>query len=349
MQLRFDQLPTQLGKPLPPVWVVAGDEPWQQREATDLIRARARAQGFDNRVVLEAVQHFKWETLTAEAASLSLFAERKLIDLRIPNGKPGTEGSAVLVNFAERPPPDTLLLVTLPKLDASQRKAKWLTSLEKAGVALTLWPIEGRDLLRWLEQQMLQRGLQPQGDTLALLADRTEGNLLAASQELDKLLLLQGPGPVSPDQLLAATSDSARFDVFKLVDAALLGKPGRALRVLGALQGEGLAEPIVLWALAREVRMLCTLRYQIDHGTPAQQAMNAQRGLWRNRHALVGRGLQRLSLARLQQLLRQCALADRAIKGRSEEDPWLVMGDILVGLAGSGGAIPSQASPIRTN
>jgi DNA polymerase-3 subunit delta len=333
MRLRFDQLPQQLQKGLLPCYLLSGDEPLQMGEAADGIRAAARTADYATRTVFEVDAHFKWGELMAEADSLSLFSDKKVIDLRIPSGKPGTEGSKNLVAYAERPPPDTLLLITMPKLERSQLSGKWVKALDKLGALIQIWPIEGRNLLQWLEQRMHSRGLVPEREVVGMLAERVEGNLLAASQEVDKLLLLQGPGPVTAEQLLEASSDSARFDVFKLVDAALMGNAARCIRILQGLRAEGVAEPVVLWALARETRLLAGIRSEVDGGRTIQQVLQNRRDVWDKRRPLVSKGVSRLNLPRLQRLLQTCALADRAIKGRAQEDPWLLFEEILVALA----------------
>lgn len=333
MRLRFDQLPQQLQKGLLPCYLLSGDEPLQIGEAADAIRAAARDADYATRTVFEVDAHFKWGELMAEADSLSLFSDKKVIDLRIPSGKTGTEGGKNLVAYAERPPPDTLLLITMPKMDRAQQSTKWVKALDKLGALIQIWPIEGRNLLQWLDQRMRSRGLMPEREVIAMLAERVEGNLLAAAQEIDKLLLLQGPGPVSAEQLLEASADSARFDVYKLVDAALAGNTARCIRILQGLRAEGIAEPVVLWALAREIRMLASIRGEIDAGRSAQQVLANRRDVWDKRRPLVARGLSRLNLATLQQLLQSCALADRAIKGRAMDNPWLLFEKMLVALS----------------
>ena len=334
MRLRFESLHAQLNKGLLPSYLLSGDEPLQLGEAADAVRARARQEGYESRTVLEVDQYFKWGELMAEANSLSLFSEKKVIDLRIPSGKPGLEGGKALVAYAADPPPDTLLLLTLPKLERSQNTAKWFKELDRLGGVLQIWPVEGGQLARWLDQRMRSRGLQPASEVTGILAERVEGNLLAASQEIEKLLLLHGTGPIGVDQLLAATADSARYDVYKLVDAALEGKAARCVRILAGLHAEGTAEILVLWALARETRMLTSIRAEVEKGASAQRAVGARHDVWEKRRPLVTQGVNRLSLRALQGMLQRCALADRAIKGRASEDPWLLFEDIVVELAG---------------
>lgn len=333
MRLNSDQLSEQLRRKLLPCYLVSGEEPLQLGEACDAIRKAAKAAGYTTRTLLEVDTYFKWEALRIEADSLSLFSDKKIIDLRIPSGKPGTEGSKALLAYASRPPADTLLLITLPKLERQQTSAKWLTTLVTLGALVTVWPIEGARLHQWLRERMERSGLRPTSEVITLLSERIEGNLLAAAQEIEKLLLLHGTGPLDAEQLLAAATDSARFDLFKLADAALQGNTRRCLRILTGLQAEGTAEPLILWALARETRTLLALRTAIEQGIPLQQAL-ARPDIWEKRRPLLAQGVKRLSRQRLQQLLQRCALADRAIKGRSSEAPWLLFQEIVVGLSG---------------
>ncbi|HHH12820.1 MAG TPA: DNA polymerase III subunit delta [Thiolapillus brandeum] len=335
MRLRGDQLEAHLRKRLAPVYVVSGDEPLLVGEAADAIRAAARREGYLSRELLEADGRFDWNLLARQADEMSLFAERKIVDLRLPGGKPGREGSTALVEWCQRLPQDTLLLLTLPKLDRAQMNSKWLKALDAAGVVLPLWPPDAARLPQWIEQRMRAAGLAPERGVAQMLAERTEGNLLAARQEIEKLLLLQGEGPVSLEQASRAISDSARFDVFALVDAALAGKAKRALRILAGLRGEGVALPVVLWALAREVRALAGLAAAVERGTPLARAL-ADAGVWKNRQKLVSEGTKRMKPAQWQALLFQCEAADAMIKGAQPGDPWLQLEQILLAMAGAG-------------
>lgn len=335
MRIRIPELTASLKQRLAPIYLLSGDEPLQMQEAADAIRRAARDRGYSEREVLEADNRFDWGRLAAEANSLSLFAQQRIIDLRIPSGKPGTEGGKALAGYAAAPPDDTLLLITLPKLEKGQANSKWFRSLEKSGVVLQIWPIEGGQLQPWIEQRMRRAGLEPAPGVVPMLAERIEGNLLAAVQEIDKLLLLNGPGTLTPDQLAGAVADSARYDVFGLVDSALEGKVARCLRMLNGLEAEGTAAPVVLWALAREVRSLTSLAGEVARGTPVARAIGARRDIWDKRKPLVTRGLQRLDLPRWRTLLQLCARADRAIKGQDPADPWLLMQQIVTRMAGA--------------
>ncbi|MES9844867.1 MAG: DNA polymerase III subunit delta, partial [Candidatus Sedimenticola sp. 6PFRAG5] len=212
---------------------------------------------------------------------------------------------------------------------------KWFKTLDKAGVVIQIWPIEGDRLHPWIEQRMRNAGLTPAQDVVPMLAERIEGNLLAAAQEIDKLLLLHGPGIINSEQLAESVADSARYDVFALVDSALEGRISRCLRILNGLRSEGTPAPVVLWALTREIRMLCSLATEHEKGRSIQQAIAANRGIWDKRKPLVANGLKRLKLKSWQQLLLTCGEADRAIKGQDKNDPWLLLLQITTGMAGA--------------
>ena len=312
MNVRAEQLAAQLKKGLAPVYLISGDEPLQLGEACDAIRQAAREQGFGERQVMHVEAGFDWNALLAEANALSLFAEQKLIELRIPNGKPGTEGSKVLLAYLERPPEDTLLLIVSGKLDRNAQKAKWYQAAEQAGVTVQVWPVEAAQMPGWIERRLRARGLQPERGVAALLAERVEGNLLAAAQEVEKLALFCDGGAVSIEQVEEAVANSARFDVFGLVDTALLGDVPHLMRMFDGLRAEGV-EPLGLqWALAREIRSLAEMAAQIQAGTPMERAMAR---VWGKRKAAVRAGLQRHNAVRWQQLLRRAGRVDRLAKG----------------------------------
>ncbi len=334
MRLRSNELASKLKQGLHPVYLVTGDEPLQVDETTDLIRLEARTKGFDDRSIIEADRRFDWNELSHAADSLSLFAQQRILDLRLPSGKPGAMGGKALVEYAARPPQDTILLLTMPKLERSQSNSKWFKALDKVGAVIQIWPIESQRLPPWIEQRMRNSGLIPEPGVVGVLAERIEGNLLAASQEIEKLLLLHGPGTISLEQLTEAVSDSARYDVFNLVDSALQGKTAYCVKIINGLRGEGTPAPVVLWALTREIRLLAELSYETSKGRSPQQAIAARREIWEKRKQLVATGLQRLSSNSLRGLLILCGRTDRAIKGRERSDPWQLMQEITTRLSG---------------
>ena len=333
MKIQPAQLGAHLKKGLAPVYVLSGDEPLQMGELADEIRSAAKDSGYSNREIMEAGARFDWNSLAQEADSLSLFAEKKIIDLRIPGGKPGREGGAALAEYCQDIPPETLLLVTLPKLDRGQQNSKWFKALDQAGVTLQVWPVDAGRLSAWVRQRMQAAGLKPAPEVAEMLAEQVEGNLLAAKQEIEKLLLLYGPGPVSVEQLRGMIADSARFDVFSLVDAALSGNSKRCVRILAGLEAEGTPPPVVLWALSREIRNMNLMAGAMKQGASADQAIS-KAGVWNNRKGLVKQGLQRVPAHQWRQLLSGCQRADTAIKGASPDSPWLLFEQLTLGICG---------------
>jgi len=331
MKLYPDKLDAHLRQELLPVYFISGDEPLQLGESADAVRRAAREQGFTEREIMHVERGFDWNELLASANAMSLFAERKIIDLRMPSGSPGKEGGAVLTEFAERPPEDTLLLITSGKLDKRSQSAKWYKALDNIGATLQVWPVEPLDMPRWLEQRIRSRGLQPDSDAVQMIAERVEGNLLAAAQEVEKLLLLYGQGTISAEQVEDAVSDSTRFDVFNLVDSALLGDSVRVARILDGLRGEGVEPILVLWALAREIRNLADMARQLISGKSMDSVLVS---VWAKRKAPVRAALQRHNRARWEMMLRRAARLDRLVKGAASGNAWDVLLQLGLMMAG---------------
>ncbi len=349
MQLRPEQLDAHLQKHLAPVYFISGDEPLRVMEAADAVRAAARAQGHDERDVLQVQAGFDWSSLAAASGNLSLFASRRIIDLRMPTGKPGDEGARALRGYLEQPPDDTLLLITAGKLESAARKSKWVQALDRAGVVLFVWPLKPQEFTAWLQARMRRQGLQPDRGALRVLAGRVEGNLLAAMQEIDKLSLLRGRGPVTEADILQLVADHARYDVFGLVDAALAGEVARSVRMLHGLRAEGTAEPVVLWALAREIRALCSMSAAVAGGQ-AVAAVLAKYRVWDARKGPVGAALKRLRPEQCRELLRRCAAVDRVCKGQAAGRAWdeLLQLTLLLAAGGLTATAALQGGPRRT-
>jgi DNA polymerase-3 subunit delta len=335
VKLRAEQLQSHLAGELAAIYLISGDEPLLVQEAGDAIRAAARAQGYAERMVLDVEPGFDWGELRETAAGLSLFAARRLIELRMPGGKPGEAGAKALVEYAARPPRDDLLLVSLPRLDKAAQSTKWFTALEHAGVLLQLWPPAAAQLPGWIAQRMRARGLQPTPAAAAALAARVEGNLLAGAQEIEKMRLLHGPGAIDEGDVMEAVADSARFDVFTLADAALAGDPARCVRILRSLEGEGVEPVLIGWALTREVRLLTTLSQALAAGGRLS-TLYQQHRIWDKRQPLVEQALKRHPLERWRALLRRCARIDRITKGQAAGNVWDELIQLSVMMAGTG-------------
>lgn len=337
MKLNPAQLSKHLQGQLSPVYVVSGDEPLLCQEACDAIRANSRARDFSERQVFNAEANFDWGLLLEAGASLSLFAEKRLLEVRLPSGKPGDKGAAALLEYLSRLPEDTVLLLSLPKLDGSTQKTKWAKALIDGPDVqfIQIWPIEAHNLPQWIRQRLSQAGLAASQEAVDLIATRVEGNLLAAAQEIEKLKLLAEGGQVDAATVQAAVADSARFDVFGLIDAALNGEPAHTLRTLEGLRGEGVEPPVILWALARELRLLAGLAQQYSQGVPLEKAFAAARPpVWDKRRPMVTRALQRHPASRWNQLLQDAQRIDAQIKGQAAGDPWNGLARLALLLAG---------------
>lgn len=332
MPLTPEQLEAGLARRLAPAYLVAGDEPLLIQESSDAVRVAARAAGFGDREVHTAERGFDWAAFEDSLASLSLFSERRLVELRLPTLKAVEPGAAVLQRVLERPAEDVVLLATAPKLD-HRRLPKWAAAFAAAGEVVDARPLRPQQLPRWVESRMRRAGLAPDRDAVRLLVERCEGNLLAARQEIEKLRLLHGEGPVDAEAVRDAVSDSARYDVFGLADAATAGDLPRALRVLSGLRAEGVEPVIVLWAVAREVRTAAQVRWMTDHGMARPAAMGKAK-VWSSRADLVGRAVSRHDGPSLRRLVRAAARADRVTKGSEKGDAWQALTDLVAGFAG---------------
>ena len=332
MKISANQLNSHLKNSLLPCYLVTGDEPLLVAEALDAIRAAAREQGFGSRELYIATTGFDWADLRGAAANLSLFAEKRIVELRLPTGKPGLNGGATIVEMTEQARDDLLFVVSAPKLDRSAAASKWAKALEGAGGYMQVWPVGLRELPAWIDARMKNAGLQPDRDAVQLIADRVEGNLLAAQQEIEKLRLLHGEGPISALDVDAAVADSSRFDVYKLVDAAVAGDAARAVRILAGIRTEGLEPVIVMWALTRELRTLARLADSIQSGVDLSTGLR-KAGVWQNRQGLVRACIGRHRAADFYKLIQLGARADAAAKGQLRADPWQLATQIVLGLA----------------
>lgn len=332
MQISADQLAGQLKRRLAPVYFISGGEPLLAQECVDAIRHAAQAAGFNERNVFYVESGFDWPGFYAETRAGSLFAPRRLIELRLPTGKPGEEGGKTLVELCGDPSPDVILLVTTGKLDKSARSAKWAAALERGGVAIMLYPIEARQFPAWIERRMRAHGLQPGPGVADMLAHYTEGNLLACAQEIDKLAMLAS-GAVSVDDIAGNLGDNARFSVFGLADAALAGDTKGLARMLRALKAEGEAPVLVLWALAREIRELARMAQAIASGRAEAQVLDEFR-VWQRRKPLVRKALARTKSNEWHDLVCAAARVDRVAKGRGVGDVWLELESLALALGG---------------
>ena len=333
MRLRPEQLSAHLAQSLAPLYVVYGDEPLLAIEAGDAIRAAARAAGCEEREVLVVEPGFKWDAFSAASRNLGLFGARKLVDLRIPGGKPGAEGARVLEDCAANPAPDTTILITLPRLDRATSSSSWFAALEQGGITLEVFPLERADLPRWIASRLERQRQRASAETLQFLADTTEGNLLAARQELEKIGLLLPEGELEQAAVENAVADVARFDVFQLSEAWLSGDAARACRILAALENEGEGVPLLLWQLGEDLHALATVLASTASGTPVAIAVKSAR-VWGKRQTAIERAARRVAPSAIQPLLLRLARLDALAKGIGRGSVWDHLRDVTLALAG---------------
>lgn len=321
MQLRHEQLATHLQKNLAPIYLISGEVPLLIQEAADSIRNAAAKRGYIDRHIFQVETGFSWPDFLNDANTCSLFADQQFLELRFAPNQLGANGSKALQAYATRPPNNKILLITTQKLDATQQKSAWFQTVGKAGISIQIWPIANEQLPQWITQRLAAASLQAEREGIQLLAERAEGNLLAAAQEIEKLRLLYGSGTVTTQAIVQATTDSARFDVFQLSDAMLQGKSKRLYRILSSLQTEGIEPILVLWAITRELRTLIKIAHSIEQGIPLEQALQKHQ-IWEKRKPLFRHALQHHNSVNLYPLLQQAGTIDQIIKGLQLGNVW---------------------------
>ena len=332
MRVLPQDLQASLAKQLAPVYIVYGEETLLAEEACSSIRDTARAHGFDERELMVVERGFDWDRLNQAGESLSLFSQKRLLELRIPSSKPGDQGSKAMIQYCETVPDDTVLLVWCGKLDRAQLNSKWFKALESTGVSVGVQTVSIQQMPQWITQRLKKQGLEPGPGVAELLAYRYEGNLLAAAQEVEKLALLFD-GSVTVEQIQGGLGDDARFDVFGFVDTCLAGNGPAAVRALQGLRAEGTAPSLVLWAMTREIRLLEQCATGISAGEGESQVFSRYR-IWQKKQPLFRAALKRGRPARWRALLQAAARADRVIKGRAPGTDWQALQALGLGLAG---------------
>ncbi len=332
MRLAQTQLESHLKQGLKPLYVLVGDEPLAQRECLDAIRAAARAQGYDERNALTVERNFNWQQLQHYGQSISLFASRRLLELNIPSGKPGTEGGKALQALANTPLPDTTVIILLPALEREARNSTWFSTLEAQAQTIALNEVDAANLPKWIAARLTQQGQHTGAETLDFLAHQVEGNLLAANQEVQKLGLLYPQGALSDECVREAVLNVSRYDAFQLGEAVLLGDAERTVRILQGLQDEGENAVAVMNPLMWVLRPLVRVKQAEARGENIATAMTNAR-IYGDRQALVKRALSRLSLRQLEAALQKMADIDRIAKGVMAGDAWLEISRLCFGLA----------------
>lgn len=345
MKVAQKQLERHLARELAHVYLIAGDEPLLVDEALEQVRAAARRKGFDSREVHTTDRFFRWAELESEADNLSLFASRKIVELRLPSQRPGTEGARVLETWAERKDPDRVVIVAVPeKLDFGSKRPAWADAIERHGVYVEIWPVGRTELPSWIRDRAAAAKLELTAAAAQLIADRTEGHLLAANQEIQRLALenvgrraVNEAGAVDKvrtldeGDVLASVANNSRFDVYKLADAVLGGESARAFKILAGLREEGTAPQLVNWALVRDIELLASVDYAVRHGDNVDAAL-ARNRVWRSRQGLVKQALRKFPAKRLRALVLQAADVDAVLKGVMRAEPWTTITGLLLAM-----------------
>lgn len=329
MKVSPDNLPAHVGRNLSGVYLISGDEPLQMGEMSDLVRNAARQQGFLGREVFQVESRFDWRPFEDAMVIQSLFDARRIIELRF-SGKPDREASRCLRAALEKPPEDVMLILSMGRLTQDDQKSAWFKAVDAAGVVVQIWLPEGADFLRWLDRRMNARGLLVDQSSLKMLAARHEGNLLAAAQTIEMLYVVFGAGRLEDHHIADVVSNHARFDVFAFAESLLLGQIARSQRILQSLMAEGVASPVVLWAIARELRILARLRHETRQGSMPADALWASLRIWDRQRPRYQRALSRLDLHLVHELITLCHQTDLQIKGQLAGDPWLSLADIAL-------------------
>ncbi|MDX1492001.1 MAG: DNA polymerase III subunit delta [Pseudohongiellaceae bacterium] len=338
MRINSDKLEGSLSKGLATVYWIAGDETLLVQEALDAVRSKCRAQQFDTRDLFFVDKQFQWQDFLASSNSMSLFAEKKIIELRFQSPKIEDEARKLLAEYCQSPNPDNALIIVTPKLDASALNTKWFKAIESHGVFVQVWPIDINRLPAWIDQRMQSHGLVADRDAISLLADRVEGNLLAADQEIEKLKVLTGATrdnriSVTADTIMKLVADSARYNVFNLIDSALVGDSARTLKILSGLKAEGTELLNLLGMATREIRILLNIRYRTENGQALASAMQ-QEGVRRIHEPPVRKAIEHSTVSSLESLLISARDIDATVKGLAIGDPWNKLGSLLIGLGG---------------
>ena len=332
MILKLDQMKEHLREALAPIYLITSDEPFQKDELTHQLRQLARQRGCTERIIFHVDRSFEWTQLLYTSNSMSLFSERRLIELRLEQAKPGEVGAKALQTYAERLNDNDLLLITMPKLDAAGQKSAWYKALEKVGVHVAIWGVDSHQLVGWIVHRMRRLGLSVTPAAAQLLAERVEGNLLAAVQEIEKLNL-SNERNIDEQTILEVTADSAQYDIFDLVDSTLLGDMKRVVAMVERMRHSGTEVILVLWAFAREIRQLLLMAEQLANRQSMEQVLKAGR-IWRKRENMVRAALQRHPVKHWQSYLQQASGIDRIIKGIDHGNVWDALLMLIIAMAG---------------
>ena len=336
MNVYPDNLAEALLRKIAPVYMITGDEPLQMMEASDQIRQACRDAGFisSERFQVDNARSFDWQALAMSGNTMSLFGDKKVINLTIPNGKPGMEGAKALKNWCESPPEDTVLLITAGKPEGRFQTSAWFKAIDKIGITMQVWPLPLPKARQWIRDRLIAHQVQADDAAVEMLLGRVEGNLLAAKQEIEKLAILYSGHAVGPREVLASVTDSSRYTILDLVDAALNSDTPRAIKVLDGLKAAGDAPVLICWHLSSEVRKIATVMGRLDAGENSTQAM-MKSGVWKNRQPLISKVIRERSRLFWLRAQSDCSYLDRLSKGMADGELWAEIGALVARLSGS--------------
>lgn len=318
MNVRPDQLSATLTDKVFPLYFVCGDEPLQQMEAGDAIRRFLRTQDYIEREVLDIDANFDWQRFTDETATMSLFAQRRILELRLPSTKPGRQGGQIIKAYCQHPVEDIVVLVNAGRVDASTKKSAWFKAIEQSAMVVQCWQVKAEKLPAWVKQRFLQAGMQPDTDVVSYVCQHIEGNLLAAAQEIDKLLLLIGPGKIHYSDVAEAMTRQSRYSLFELMDMILKGNQPRVIRIVDGLKAEGMEPLLINSMLVKDIRLLAKAAEDIS----SADSLLRRSGIWASRAVLFKSCLQRHSARFFQAMIKRCARIDQASKGLVQANVW---------------------------
>lgn len=331
MNVRPDQLQSMIAKTTYPVYMVSGEEPLQQMESLDLIRSHLRQNDFSEREILDVDAQFDWQRLMDEAANMSLFATRRIVEIRLPSAKPGKQGSQAIKDYLSRPPEDTVLIINAGKIDGNSKKSAWYKAVDQNGLVVQCWPVPVDKLSHWLMQRFKVRDMEADNDVLAYISQHVEGNLLAADQEIEKLYLLLGPVKITYADVAEAVTSQSRYSVFELVDMLLVGNTKRVIKIIAGLKAEGVVPVVVNWALAKDIRLLM----QASQDVSSADFMLKRSGVWQSRITMFKSCMSRHAPRSFQLMLKRCSYLDAVSKGMIDANIWDEIETLCVRLAES--------------
>jgi len=332
MKISSENLSNELTKNFLNCYLISGDEPLLVQESHDLIRKKAYTEGFITRESYDQTQSLNWQEIINSSSNMSLFSDKKIIEIRFISSKPGREAINSIIDLIGRLNQDLMLIISMPKLDKASLSAKWCQNIQKKGAIIQIWPLKSNEFPFWLEKRIKAAGLNATREAILILADRVEGNLLAAAQAIEKLKLYLGDGSVSEAVMQKVVSDDSRYDVYKLIDAILVGDIQLSLRVLQSLQNESMDAVVIIWALNRELRLLSKLSFAIESGANQNEVMQSYR-IWSSRQNIVSLCLDRHRVSNFHSMIKACAHADNIAKGQEQGDKWQLIKNIILTLS----------------